>query len=318
MTASAGPARDRWRLPRRLQSFIDSRSLLVLETALLLAMTLSVVTQTWQDRMWLGFLLAGVTFAAWTPELFRARVRRWWFAYVAGIFAYTLLRALADETFIPIQTDYVIEVDQALFFGTHPVTRLQDQFFSRSAVDAIDFFGVLVHWSFFVAPHAMAIGIFLWRRPLFGHYTAVVVGTMYLGLILFFLVPTTPPWLAGLQGDLAEAYRVMDYVGAKLNGDAYQDVYASLGEPNSVAAMPSIHMGVTFAMYLWSREHARRYRWPLLAYTGVMGLALVYLAEHYVFDLVGGILCALAAYLLARPLSRAANSPAVERSARAR
>ena len=52
--------------------------------------------------------------------------------------------------------------------------------------------------------------------------------------------------------------------------------------------MPSIHMAVTFAMYLWARDHQHRLAPWLLAYTIVMGFSLVYLAEHYVLDLLVG------------------------------
>ena len=71
---------------------------------------------------------------------------------------------------------------------------------------------------------------------------------------------------------------------------------------NSVAAMPSIHLGVTFAMFLWARLHARSYQWWLLAYTVIMGLALVYLGEHYVSDLLAGGICALLAFRVGKAL----------------
>ncbi len=299
-------------MPTWFDTLADSRALFIAECVLLALMTASVVTRTWQDHIWIGFLLTGVTALVWSPELFRARFRRWWFAYVAGIFFYTLLRAYADETAIPIQTSYPIEVDQALFFGTDPVLWLQENLFNASKIDVLDYFAVAIHWSFFVAPHAMAIGIFFWRRARFAQYIVLIVGTMYLGLLLFFLIPTTPPWLAGLQGELTGALRVMDFVGHDLNGSTYRRAYASLGEPNSVAAMPSIHMGVTFAMFLWSLEHARRWRIPLLIYSVVMGFCLVYLAEHYVADLLAGIGCATVAYVLSRPFAR--PRPALEHS----
>jgi membrane-associated phospholipid phosphatase len=273
-----------------------------LQASLLLAMALVVVTSLWKDHLWLGWALVGLTVAAWAPEFRLRRDRLWWFAYVAGIFVYTLLRSYADETAIPVRRDYVIDADRFLFFGTDPVERLQDAFFQTTRVTPLDVFAVLVHWSFFIAPHAGAVLIFLARRELFGRYAVLVAGTMYLGLLLFFLVPTEPPWLAAQAGALDGVYRVMDFVGGRVNGDTYRSFYASLGEPNSVAAMPSIHMGVTFAMYLWARDHYRRAAWPLLAYTAVMGLALVYLAEHYVLDLAVGMVCALVAWLLARRL----------------
>ncbi|MFN0094542.1 MAG: phosphatase PAP2 family protein [Dehalococcoidia bacterium] len=291
-----GPAR--WRLSR----VTGEQFLLAAQVLALGAMTVIVVTKYWQDHPVIGLALLAVAAGIWLPEARRARMRRWWFGYVAGIFAYTLLRSYADETAIPTRTDYVINLDQ-FFFGTNPVVWLQSRFFRPGDVSALDLFTVQVHWSFFIAPHAAAVMIFLWRRELFPRYATVVVGTMYAGLLLFFLLPTTPPWLAANLGQL-EAFRVMDFVGNRVSPGTYQDFYASLGEPNSVAAMPSIHMGVTFAMYLWSRDHARRWAWPLLAYTALMGFSLVYLAEHYVADLVVGMVCALLCHLASRRLAQ--------------
>ena len=300
----AEPAEAESRTTRGLlvARLIDSRGLLALQTGLLVAMTAIVATRVWQDHVWVGFGLVAAAAAAWSPELRRARVRRWWFAYVAGIFAYTLLRSFADETAIPIQTAYAMDVDKVMFFGTDPVVWLQNRFFSPTSVSALDIFAVQVHWSFFLAPHVAAAVIFLRRRDLFPRYTVLVVGTMYLGLLLFFLLPTTPPWLAGQAGDLPGAFRVMDFVGGKVGPDTYQSFYASLGEPNSVAAMPSIHMGVTFAMYLWAREHYPKMARFLLAYCAVMAFSLVYLAEHYAFDLVVGMACAVLCHYASKRL----------------
>ena len=266
---------------------------LVVQVATLLAMAATVATRVWQDHAWFGFLLVGLAVAAWAPELHRRRERIWWFAFVAGIFAYTLLRSLADETAIPTRTQYPIRFDRAVFFGADPIQWLQAHYFDVSDVSFLDLFAVGMHWSFFIAPYAMAVAVFWRRRSLFPQYVTVVVGTMYLGLLLFFLVPTTPPWLAAQHGQLDGVYRVMDFVGGHVDKDTYESFYASLGEPNSVAAMPSIHEGVTFAMFLWASAYARRLSWPLLIYAVLMGGSLIYLGEHYLLDLAAGVGCAL-------------------------
>ncbi len=272
------------------------RALLAVQTATLLAMAATVATKIWQDHTWFGFLLVGFALVAWAPEVRFRRERLWWFAFVAGIFAYTLLRSLADETAIPTRTNYPISFDRALFLGTDPIQWLQEKFFRVSDVRPLDVFSVAMHWSFFLAPYAMAVAVYWRERDAFPRYVGVIVGTMYLGLLLFFLLPTNPPWLAAQQGHLDGVYRVMDFVGGSVDKDTYQSFYASLGEPNSVAAMPSIHEGVTFAMFLWARDHAKRLAPFLLIYAVVMGASLMYLGEHYLLDLIGGVVCALAAW----------------------
>ena len=285
--------------------------LLCIQAGLLLAMAASVATRLWQDHPWIGYTLLLAAAIGWAPELRRARARRWWFVYVAGTFAYTLLRSYADETRMPIRTMYPIDIDRALFFGVEPVSWLQHRLFSPARVSALDWAAVLVHWSFFLAPHAAAVGIFVWRRDLFPRYAMLVVSTLYLGLLLFFVVPTAPPWLAAQAGSLPEAFRVMDFVGGRVDSETYRSFYTSLGEPNSVAAMPSIHMGVTFAMYLWVRDHNPRIAPLLLVYSAAMAFALLYLAEHYVVDLVVGMLCATVCHLASKKLIRTTRQVAL-------
>jgi hypothetical protein len=300
---SGGAAAGRKWAPRLRLAGGAGSSLFAVQLLLLLTMTGTVATRVWQQHIWIGLVLVGTTIAAWVPELRRKRARRWWFAYVAGIFLYTLLRSFAKDTGVPIQTAYVIQLDQLIFFGTLPVVWLQAHLFTPSQVSPLDWLTVAVHWSFFIAPHAAAIAIFVWRRQLFPRYTVLMVGTMYLGLVLFFLVPTSPPWLAARLGALPEAFRVMDFVGGRVDADTYRTFYQSLSEPNPVAAVPSIHMAVTFAMYLWSRDNYPRIAPLLLVYSLAMAFSLMYLAEHYAFDLLAGVACAVIAHLASRRLT---------------
>ena len=294
------------------------RWLLGIQTATLVAMALSVATKVWQDHYWFGFVLVGTAAIAWAPE-FRARRRErlGWFAYVAGIFVYTLLRALADETFVPIRTDYVIRLDH-WFPGPSPVEWAQEARLEHGPSKVIDYVAILTHWSFFIVPHAGAVAVFWLRRTLFASYVALLVIIMWLGLALFFLLPTVPPWLAGEQGDLPGVTRVMDSTirdslgeGGELPAgeSAYDEFYEALGEPNPVAAMPSIHMAVTFGMFLWALRYAGRFALPLLVYTVAMGVALIYLGEHYFADEVAGLLVAALAWVLVLKVTKFAPAP---------
>jgi membrane-associated phospholipid phosphatase len=280
------------KVPSVEDSSLAGRTLLVLQVGALLVLTATVASRLWQDHIWVGFLLIAVTFAVWLPELARPRFRRWWFVYVWGIFVYTILRAFADETGIPTHWTYAKHIDEFIFFGTNPVAALQDRFFSPSEVSWLDWAAVLVHWSFFIIPHAVAVAIFVWRRPQFPRYALVLAGTMWIGLVLFYLVPTAPPWLVASTGEQPNVFRVMDFVGGQVDPETYKEFYASLGEPNSVAAMPSIHEGAIFAMFLWAFTYMRRLSPLFLAYALLTGISLVFLGEHYVIDLLVGVAAA--------------------------
>ncbi len=275
---------DAYRGPRPLQ---------ILQWAILAPLVLSLATRTWYEHEWLAGVLLAVAALIWLPDL-RHGERRWWFIYVAGLFIYTLLRAQADNFLFPIQVGYPIEFDKVVFGGIEPVVWLQSRFFSPSGVGIFDVIATQVHWSFFVVPHAMAAAIYIWRRPLFARYVIMLVTVEFAGLVCFYLIPTAPPWLAAQYGEIGPVYRVMNFVGGSMDAETYRTLYSALGEPNSVAAVPSIHMAVTFAGYLWVRRFYPAVAPLFLVYSGLMALSLVHLAEHYVFDLLAGVLIAVA------------------------
>src|SRR6185437_12365445 len=70
------------------------------------------------------------------------------------------------------------------------------------------------------------------------------------------------------------------------------------GGANPVAAMPSLHFAfaAVAAMFVANR-FTSRWRYLLVLYPIAMGLTLVYTGEHYVLDLIFGLLYAVAAHL---------------------
>lgn len=90
---------------------------------------------------------------------------------------------------------------------------LQRTLFLPGRLSLIDWAAVLVHWSFFLVPHAVPIALFIWKPKVFPRYVATVLGTLYLGLLPFFALPTTPPWLAGQLGALPPYLPKLDLGG---------------------------------------------------------------------------------------------------------
>lgn len=280
-----------------------------------------LVAGYWKPHPLASLAPLAVVTVVWWPVLRQPSRARWLFFYVGGIYLYTVLRAVVDDITVDARTDYVIAVDRLLFFGNVPSVELQRPFFSPRNVGALDVWATAVHWSFFIVPHAV-FG-YLWvRRPrLAAVYGAAVLLTLYVGLVLFWLLPTTPPWLASREGDLTYAYRVMDYVTRGLDHSTYEGVHDTLAEPNVVAAVPSIHMALTFLVLIAAREAIPRLQWPVGIYNVAMAFSLVYLGEHYVFDVIAGVLVAALSFQVVRVRWRRvhratlAPEPPVERAA---
>lgn len=258
----------------------------------------------WKPHPVPSLLLPALALCCWWTPVRRGHRERWLLFYVAGIYVYTILRAFANDGGLAIQASYVINLDRFFFLGRVPSVSLQRDFFSPRDIGWIALLATSVHWSFFIVPHA----VFAWvwfRHPRLGpKYATAVLVTLFIGLLLFWILPTMPPWLASRQGDLFYAFRVMDFVTHGVEVGVYDSLYDTLAEPNPAAAMPSIHMALTFLVLLLARDFAPRWIWPLAAYNLTMALSLVYLGEHYVSDVVAGVLVATVAVVLARRLQR--------------
>jgi membrane-associated phospholipid phosphatase len=228
----------------------------------------------------------------WLPAARRVRYLHLGLIYMFGLFVYTVLRSFADQTFVPVRTDYVINLDRALFFGNEPTWWLQSRLFDPTRLRLLDWLTVQVHWSYFAVPHLAAALVWVGRRELFPRFVALVLGTFYAGLVLYFLLPTAPPWLAADSGVLPGVSRVMDFVGGQVDPTSYHRLYDAIGVPNPVAAMPSLHMAVTFAVFLFARSINRWLGRAMLLYAVVMGFSLVYMGEHYLTDVLAGAVLA--------------------------
>ncbi|MGH8542917.1 MAG: phosphatase PAP2 family protein, partial [Gammaproteobacteria bacterium] len=135
-------------------------------------------------------------------------------------------------------------------------------------------------------------------RSLFRRYVVAALATYYGGLVVCFLLPTAPPWLAGQTGALPHVFRVAEDLYGNVSPEVYDYAYSVAGT-NSVAAMPSLHQAIAMLIALAaSRVH------PIIAVAGwlyavSMGIALVYTGEHYVVDLLAGAALAWGAWRVA-------------------
>ncbi|MDQ4043915.1 MAG: phosphatase PAP2 family protein [Chloroflexota bacterium] len=224
--------------------------------------------------------------------------------YAAVWFIFTFLRSLADETrWAQIVNTRASAIERWIFNGELPTIQLQARFYEPNDLSWWDFYLTFIHWSYFVIPHALAVFLW-WKRPSrFLQYLRAMTLTLALGLVLYFALPSNPPWMAPESVNTPGAptvLRIMEPIAMELGGGLYQAGYKVVGESNPIAAMPSIHMAITFLLVPASYYYGRV--WQVLAwiYAFSMGLALVYLGEHYIIDVVIGSLIAAYSWRAAR------------------
>jgi membrane-associated phospholipid phosphatase len=301
-----GPRRRRLRRPvsyRRLLLLRPTPSIPVLSwppsrrTIVRVGLALAIVAASvLTNRTFLGWGLFA-TVAVLIVPVGRARSFLLSFVPYAGVwFIFSALRSLADETVLAetLNTN-VWRFERWLFGGTLPTITLQDRYLDVTNLRFHDYFLTGVHWSYFVVPHAVAA--WSWHRNprLFRHYLGAMTLLLAVGLCIYFLLPSNPPWLSPDPVNSPAAVqveRVMEPVGKEIGGGIYSASYKVIGESNPIAAMPSIHMAITFLLVFVARPAGGRWFGLAMLYSFLMGLALVYLGEHYVVDVAVGMLIA--------------------------
>jgi membrane-associated phospholipid phosphatase len=225
-----------------------------------------------------------------------------------------------------VKVGYPVRADRLLGGGTTPTLRLQRALGTPGSFRAWEKLLVWSHWLWFSVPHGTVLYLLARHPERFTKGAARIYATFDVGLIGYWAVPTAPPWYAASEGLLEdgrtpELRRMMVEYGEQFWRSGWTPLYGVLGG-NPLAAMPSLHFATSVMA-----AHVLNETGPIAgtlgwAYALLLGIALVYLGEHYVVDLAAGLALAEgvragapAATPLARRLSRAVQ--AIEAQARA-
>ena len=252
-------------------------------------------------------------------------VIRDWLPFALVLVAYDLSRGAADLIGRPTMWHWQADADRWMFFGTMPTVWLQE----RLKLPHPPWWEIVistVYMSFFILPYVVAAVLWLRdrervegvrpavRRTVLrgaGHLRAAArraaVGRRPLHRRRRRRRPVGPRCMfrsargvpdGGLLGamqttqDGANGWveRIVGRGWGKLNlHSASALIDQGQASVNLVAAIPSLHAGLTAAVaaFLWTRVH-RKWRPLLVAYVLVMAFTLVYTAEHYVVDILLG------------------------------
>jgi membrane-associated phospholipid phosphatase len=194
-----------------------------------------------------------------------------------------------------VHVGYPVEIDRVLGLGVPPTLRLQRRWaHPRASFSGLERVLVWCHWLWFAVPHCTVAYVW-WRRPeRFPSAAARMYAVFDLGAVFYWAIPTAPPWYAAERRELGDAEharvrRMMIEYGEQFWGERWPELYDVLGG-NPLAAMPSLHFATSLmAAHLLSEVDpvSGAVGWT---YAGLLGLALVYLGEHYAADLLGGAL----------------------------
>ncbi len=225
-----------------------------------------------------------------------------WIPFLALFLSYELMRGYADKFGLPIHVSDIVALERIVGLGGLPTTFLQQLHQGpASAPDALASLSVVFYFLHFPLP--LAVGFLLWihqRRHYYDFVAAIILLSMA-GFVTYLLLPVAPPWWAEKYGYVTGVLHLRDTGFSELAnlfgfGNYYYSYNVYAISSNDVAAFPSLHAAYPFLAFLFARRAFGRIGWLMMAYTLCVWFAIVYLGEHWVVDIIGGVAYALVAY----------------------
>jgi membrane-associated phospholipid phosphatase len=236
---------------------------------------------------------------------------RGWAPFVLLLVAYEAMRDLASALGLPAHN--LAPLDRTLFDGYQPTLVLQSEVGNLADVDLLEDLGSLVYATHFLLP--IAVGAWLWTRDqaAFRAFGLTLVALCALAFATYVIAPTSPPWLAqpaSVRHLIEETIQRSGVPSSLVWLYAHHDY-------NLYAAFPSLHAGfpVLAAVAAWRQN--RKVSVALWTWAAVVWVVVVYLGEHYVTDVIGGVAYALIAIVIVRTLRAARRAGDVTQRSRA-
>jgi membrane-associated phospholipid phosphatase len=228
--------------------------------------------------------------------------------------AYSLVRGLFGGT-IAVGRDNaadLVSLERAL--GIYVEPDLQRAFVENSL--AMPFWNALYVVSQVVVLPLTLFLVYRYRRPAYAFVRNMAIISWSAGLVVYALLPVAPPRL--MESGLTDTVSSQTFFD--LDSEFIRAFY------NPVAAMPSLHVGMA-PVVAWALIRLTPWMWTKAlgwAYPVLIAVDIVVTGNHYVLDIVGGLVVVLPAAALAawivrcRPGAVAPTDPALERPGAAR
>jgi len=176
-------------------------------------------------------------------------------------------------------------------FGVMPTLVLQQ--FYRMPV--LDYLGALFYSLHFIAPTVFAFILWKVSSKDYWKYTLALAICTYSALITFLVYPVAPPWFG------VGATRILFDVDHNIGVPVYRTIFDFI-QPNQFAAFPSLHSAFPWLISLFVLKIKKLKALPILVFPVGVWFSAVYLGEHYIIDVIGGVAYASFAFVLAQKL----------------
>ena len=227
-----------------------------------------------------------------------------WAVFLALVILFDVLRGFAFAAVtrfeLPFYMNYAIDWERALLGGALFPVALQAWRAGLPDPHLLDRALTAVHGSHFAFFLLFGLAVWFLRPDGFRRYAATIVLTLYGGALVYALVPTIPPWMAGSLRVIPPVDSIVARI-YNLEPPTLQEAF----DVNPIAAMPSLHAALPTACTLLAVHLFGAWGALVGLYTLVVYFASGYLGQHYLVDLLAG--SALAAVAFAATGSRSAR-----------
>lgn len=144
--------------------------------------------------------------------------------------------------------------------------------------------------------YLMVVALILYKknRAVSQHFSRATLITCYTGFFIFLLYPVAPPWLA-IKGVENTARTLMNRFSSSSNLPiAYDDF-----NPALYAAIPSLHCALAWTSTLCMRKLGKGYGLAMFLFTLGVWVGTVYTGNHFIIDIILGVILATITYRLA-------------------
>ena len=220
--------------------------------------------------------------------------------FVALLIVYESFRGIADNLNAHVNYTVAPAFDRFVF-GTLPVDKLQHWLW-HGHVSWYDYVLYVPYLLFFVIPLGLALLVWKTKDKYYWPVVVTYLTVFFAAFLTFLIFPAAPPWMASNNHYIEPITRVSSYVWDSLGIHNFPSVYNRIS-PNPVAAVPSLHAACAtlFSIFIF-KIYGRRWGIASLLYPVLIYIGVIYEGEHYFFDVVMGIIYALAGYYLVKHL----------------
>jgi hypothetical protein len=220
-----------------------------------------------------------------------------WAVFLGAVIMFDFCRgfifALIAHFDLPVYLGYVIDWERALCGGHILPAVLQSWRADLSWGQAMDRALTLLHGSHFAYFLLFGMAVWLLRPESFRRYVTAVLLLIYAGLCFYLILPTVPPWMAYARFGAVPPVAHISWGIYNATIPPIQRVF----DVNPIAAMPSLHAALPTLCTLIGLQLFGWRSWPMVPYTFMIYLAVTYLGEHYLVDVLAGGLLAAAVYV---------------------